>query len=531
MRAKLEGVVSSIRRSSIINLAIAFLLSVPLLAPLVELARNPSALAALLETPRIASLLGNTLGLAVGAVLLAVPAGIALAVFVEYRRVPERRLLVGFPVLGAVIPLSVMAAGWQAVFGVVGLPDIGGWRPWRLGLLPAIWVHGVAGIPWVAGFAVLALRSSDRDLEADASLAGGNRAVWLGVLWPRLRLAAFAGACWVIAQAFTDSTATDLFMVRTFAEEVYFQLVGNPAGVAAAVAVTLPAWIASNVLAVFVLRRIANKRVETLAACREFSGFGGRFGAAVAWFGLLVLAAVPLVGLLVRTGSAFQFLQVAKAHGFTLVSSVLWSAVAGLLAAIISFLACWQARQSRRWAGFLLVLTAVAWVTPAPLLGFGLKSVIAWLVALEDAILGSDAAFAPLRTMLYDQPSPIPGVWVAVLRFFSLAAAVMWVAVSRIPRELIDAARLEGGERAVWRAVVWPGVRVAFAACVAAVGLLSLGEVVATKLVQPPGWRSFSGDLFDAMHYGADATVAAMCLLQAAVTALLVLVLFARSRG
>ena len=67
--------------------------------------------------------------------------------------------------------------------------------------------------------------------------------------------------------------------------------------------------------------------------------------------------------------------------------------------------------------------------------------------------------------------------------------------------------------------MVWPLCRGAFARAAVVVAALSLGEVVAGKLVEPPGRRTFAEELFNAMHYGADVTVAAMCLLQIAATA------------
>jgi len=394
------------------------------------------------------------------------------------------------------------------------------------GLLPAIWVHAISGTPWVAGFVLLALRTTDQRLEDDARLTGGERAVWRNVLWPRVRLAAFAGACWVFVQAFTEVAVTDLFMVRTFAEEVYFELVGNPAGVAAAVAVTLPGWLVATLLAVVVLRRFTVSRVWGAGFDASTMIGGSRWVGFTVWIGAVVTVAVPLLGLAIRTGDSGLFLRVVRVHGFTLAESVLWSAVAGFVTASLAFAACWHARDSRRWSGFLLVLTAFAWVTPAPLVGLGLKSLIGMLVSCEDAVFGFDVAFAPVRSLLYDQPSPLPFVWAGVLRFFPIGVAILWPAVRSIPRELLDASWLDGGRRAAWQAAVWPWVRQAFLTTSVAVGLLSLGEVVATKLVQPPGRRSFAGDLFDAMHYGADATVAAMCLLQITVMAIVVACLF-----
>ncbi|MCE9568386.1 MAG: hypothetical protein K8U57_40825 [Planctomycetes bacterium] len=507
-----------------------FFVFTPLVFPLVELIRHPSGFRALLESTRIASLLGNTLALAIGAVFLAVPAGIVVAALLERGEVRGRSLLRLLILLGAVIPLSVAASAWQALFGLATLPDLGGWRPWMQGLLPAIWVHAVSGVPWVAGFVMLALRSTDPRLEDDARLTGGDRAVWRTVLWPRVRLAAFAGGCWVFVQAFTEVSVTDLFMVRTFAEEVYFELVGNPAGVAAAVAVTLPVWLVAAMLAVVMLKRAAVSQVWS-GGFETVTASGSRWVAFAVWLVAVAFVAVPLLGLALRTGDISLFVRVVRVHGFTLAESVLWSAVAGFIAAWLAFAICWQTRDSRRGSAFLLTLTAIAWVTPAPLVGLGLKSLIAVLVLCEDAVLGFDAAFSPVRSLLYDQPSPVPFVWAAVLRFFPVAVAVLWPAMRSIPRELLNAAELDGGRKAVWRAVAWPWLRSSFVMASAAVGLLSLGEVVSTKLVQPPGRRSFAGDLFDAMHYGADATVAAMCLLQITVMALIIGCQFRGIRG
>jgi iron(III) transport system permease protein len=376
---------------------------------------------------------------------------------------------------------------------------------------------------------MLALRTTDPQLEDDARLAGGSRAVWRGVLWPRVRFAALAGAGWVAVQALTESAVTDVMMVRTFAEEVYFQLVGNPAGVSAAVAVTLPVWVGSAVVVTLVLRRIAGVEGEV----RKRNAASSRSAAATVslWFGVVVFVGIPVGALVLRVGEAGQFRRVASAHGFTLLDSLLWAAVAGIAAAALALGACWRGRNSRRWAVALLVLTAAAWVTPAPLAGLGLKTAIGGLVSAEDAILGPDSVFAPVRSLFYDQPSPLPGVWAHLLRFFPVAVVVLWPAVRSVPRELIDSATLDGGRRAAWRAAVWPCVRRAFGFAVVAVALLALGEVVSAKLVQPPGRHGFAQELFDAMHYGADSTVAAMCLLQVATLAVVSVMVLRCGRG
>jgi ABC-type Fe3+ transport system permease subunit len=171
----------------------------------------------------------------------------------------------------------------------------------------------------------------------------------------------------------------------------------------------------------------------------------------------------------------------------------------------------------------LFVLTIAAWVTPGPLVGMALKEVIKRLVAGEEVVLaraGLSLTFPPVSSALYDQPSPLPSAWAAAIRFFPLAVAVCWPAIRAVPRELTEAAALDGaGVRGEWELVTWPLTRAAFARAAVAVGVLALGEMSAGKLVAPPHYRAYILELFNQMHYGSEATVAAFCLIQVAVTA------------
>jgi ABC-type Fe3+ transport system permease subunit len=105
-----------------------------------------------------------------------------------------------------------------------------------------------------------------------------------------------------------------------------------------------------------------------------------------------------------------------------------------------------------------------------------------------------------------------------VIRFFPIAVALLWGTIRNLPRHLLDTALLDQGRRAQWRVVVWPRSKLALTRAAIAVGALQLGDVIASKLVQPPGRRSFSQELFNAMHYGGDATTSALALLQIAAT-------------
>jgi iron(III) transport system permease protein len=374
-------------------------------------------------------------------------------------------------------------------------------------------------------------------LEEDALLTGGPGAVVRTVLLPRAGLASAAAAGWVAVTAATEIPVTDAMMVRTFAEEVYTQFVSATEGLAAAVAVTVPVWAATAVAAGWLARPVVRtfgepagepgipvnlrfpKRVKVAAALGLWAaavGFAGLPVAAVVWkaggggtrFGWEVAGLAAAVGRVLRT------------DGGTLAGSVGSAAAAGGVAAGLAWVACRFAGESRGFARFLFVLCVGLWVTPGPLVGLGLKRAVALLLDAEDAVLsvtGVSPDFPPVRSALYDQPSPVPAGWAAVVRFFPVAVAVLWPAVRAVPRELLDAAKLDGV--GVWKFVLIPLTGSAAVRAAIAVGALALGEVSAGKLVNPPFRSAYILRLFDQMHYGADSTVAALCLVQIVSTA------------
>src|SRR5262249_6768174 len=129
--------------------------------------------------------------------------------------------------------------------------------------------------------------------------------------------------------------------------------------------------------------------------------------------------------------------------------SLLVAGVAGVVTASLALATCRAVRGAPRLGVAILVVAALAWAMPGPLVGLGMKEVIH---ALLD-VTGSDI----MEEALYRAPSPVPLVWADVVRFFPCALALLWPVVRRIPPELSDAARVDGaGALAEFRHVVWP---------------------------------------------------------------------------
>lgn len=509
----------------------------PVVVPLVAALRSPEAFAAFRESDRLRSLAGNTAGLAALATLIAVPLGSLLAVVIRRLPVWGRGALRGVVLVALFIPLPVTAVAWQAVLGgwLPALPlDPGAvaWRAWSVGLLPAGFVHGMAGVPWVAWVVGEVLARTDRDLEDDATLAGGPLEVLRRVVLPRATLAAALAGGWVTVQTATEIPVTDAMMVRTFAEEVYTRLVGDGSGVAAAVAVTLPVWLAGVLVGLLATRRVGVPPTVSAPPPLRTPGWVKPLASLAAWGVVALSAGLPLAALVLKAAGGgspagprvgelvAQLTKVARADGRLLLASLLWAAVTGVVTAALARWSCWAAARSRRFARFLLVLCVVLLLAPGPGVGLGLKEVIGGLVDAEAwllAAVGWEPAFPPLATGLYYQASPLPGLWAAAVRLLPVACVVIWPAVRGIPRELWEAAALDGyGWRGEWRLVAAPLTAGAFGRAAAAVAALAVGEVSAGKLVAPPGHESYILRLFAQMHYGAEGTVAALCLLPVA---------------
>jgi ABC-type Fe3+ transport system permease subunit len=231
-----------------------------------------------------------------------------------------------------------------------------------------------------------------------------------------------------------------------------------------------------------------------------------------------VLLGVPLASLVWRAGlipetgswSLTTLLShvrlVERSNRRLLGESLFTAAAAGVACAGLALTVCWAARSAPRFRGGVLALMAVAWAMPGPVVGFGLKSTLEWIVNGS----GSEV----LDRLLWRGPSPLPVTWVDVIRFFPCAVALLWPVVRLLPAELSDAARVDGatpGRELV--TVVWPLMAPACLRAGLAVAVLSLGELSAGKIAKAIGSPTFAESIFTQMHYGVTNNLAAQCLL------------------
>ncbi|MEE9405310.1 MAG: ABC transporter permease subunit [Algisphaera sp.] len=478
---------------------------------------------------RLRGLLLNSTLLAGGALLISVPLGTFLAVAIAKTSIQWRRGLEGCLVVMLFVPLYVQATAWQAAVGQGGwLVDAG----WLMGWRGAIWIHGVAAIPWVVLFVAATLRKVPRELEEESLQ---DVAAWR-VLWQVSLQHAAAGivaaGLWITVICFSEIAVTDLFQVRTFAEEIYTAASLGTLGEGAAGEPSLVGsdlWlgtlsivflVAAALTAIWVWVPVADfvspasDWVWRLRRRRWLFSF-------VAWGIVAGVVGVPLLGLLGKAGAVItpsaegvvQSWSVGKAA--TLVASSPWEhrrelgwsviigGVASVATVVVGVLLGWGMRF-RRLPSLPTALTlALGFAIPGPLLGVW---IIGWLNHPDDSMLW------PL-TWCYDHTILAP-VLAQFLRAVPLTTLIVGAQFASLPQDVLDSARSDGA--GWWRqltsiALPWSWPAVAAAGCMAMI--VAMGDLAATLLVVPPGVSPLSVRIFGLLHYGAEDRVSALCLM------------------
>jgi iron(III) transport system permease protein len=488
--------------------------------------------------PRVGRLWANTALLAAAATLVAVPMGTVAALAVFKSDTPGRRLAVLLFTGMLFVPLYVVTGAWDAGFGIQGWQTLVAnprlaYEPWLAGWRAAIWVHGLAAVPWVVLIVGAGLRAVEAEIEEDAATCATPLQVVGHITLPRAAPAIVMASIWVAIVAAVEISVTDFFQLRTFAEEVYTQAALGTFGLIDSVENSQPfsaagLWIGlllSSVLALAAMLA-AGRLFSQLADAPQRAPWIWRLGswrwpAAIAlWAIMLLVAGVPLANLAYKAG--IQVSATASGHvrswspakvaeriaaapgeyrGELWLSTRIGAGAATAALALAVPLA-WSMRLARRSPRIRLAVLALCLTIPGPLLGLAAihllnrppDSPFSWMAALYDS------NFAP---------------WlVQTIRALPLVTLVLWPALASVPQAMLEAAATEGA--GWWRQLLqiampqrWPAVAAAWLVGFA----VAVGELAATVLVLPPQkYTAISVRVFQMLHYGVDDRLAAICL-------------------
>jgi iron(III) transport system permease protein len=463
-----------------------------------------------------------------------------LAFLIARTDLPGRRLFAVVIAVMLFMPLYVQTAAWQAGFGQQGwftlivlepgTPLLDRWRG-------AIWIHALAGIPWVTLIVGLALRLVEPQFEEAALLdASPARVVW-HVTLPRAMPAILVAAVWVAVMTAGEITVTDMWQLRTFAEEVF---IGFSLDTLEETALGVMPGVLLTAVLILAALAVCRRWMEGDFAPPRRPPWTFRLGpwrwpaALVAASVLLCVAGVPLVNLVVNLGSQTELVAGERVHQWSAARAAVnfaasvwefrrelgWSLVTGAAAAtgslVLAVLLAWPAQRGgcRLWPA--LVLIAICFATPGPFIGLALS----WLLNMPNQ---------RLLNWLYDRSILAPTLALTI-RALPLVTLIVLFALRSVPRRTLEAAALDGA--GPWRQLFLIALPQRIAALAGAwlVGLaVALGDLSASFLVLPAGFSPLSRRIFEEVHYGVPdriagitlAAIAMMCVLALASVGLL----------
>jgi iron(III) transport system permease protein len=419
-------------------------------------------------------------------------------------------------------------------------------QPWLAGWRAAIWIHGLAAVPWVVLIVGAALRAVEAEAEEDAATCASPASVLWHVSIPRAFPAVAVAGLWIATIVLTEISVTDFFQVRTFAEEVYTQAALGSFGYVFGATATSPQvplpdigfWsglILSAVLAGLVIvgarRLFADWNDASTRAPWIWRLRAARWPAAMLLLlAVVLLAGVPLANLAYKAGIQVTATDAGRVRSWSIAKLLgriwiapwefrgeLWlsswlGAAAATAAVVIAVPLAWSLRSyalSQKFARFAaapwlrLLAIALCLTIPGPLLGLGVIHILDRTVNSPLAALATlyDSNFAP---------------WlVQTVRTLPIVTLILWPALASVPQVMLDTAAMDG--TGWWGRLLriavpqrWPAIAAAWLIAFA----VAIGELAATILVMPPqrGATALSIQVFQLLHYGVDDRVAAICL-------------------
>lgn len=395
--------------------------------------------------------------------------------------------------------------------------------------------HGLVFLPLAALGLGRAFASVDRDLTDAARLDAGDGPLLRRVLIPSAMWAYVALGAYLALFVLTDYSISDLFRIRTFAEEIYLQYALDTS-LGRAALTGLPVLVLGIPLLLAALRYLRHHGTWDASAVAEFSAptnrpstiaqrrrapqgtsphfIPGNPPPAVRWAAraassIILLTALAIVAVVAaRLDSPADFLTRTASMRDELLNTAIVSiaSVACLLAVAVGF--AWMFLRTRRGRFAILAGVTLILATPAPVIAIALISLL---------------NRPGLPGLIYDSPAAmILGLFV---RFLPFAILLLAPAVQRIPRTLEESMKLDG---ATWFDaqvhLFWPNLVRDLAFCALVLLVATFGEIACTMLLVPPGFPTVPVRAYSLLHFGVYQDLAALAL---ASTASILAIVFA----
>ena len=447
--------------------------------------------------PRQLALARNTLTIALGTVCSTLAFGVPLGFLLCRTDLRARKFFAILSLLPVLIPPHIHAIAWNRLGPLLNrLFSIDLYSPGGV-----VWVMTLAYLPYVTLLTAAGLQLADRGLEEAALLCRPMRQTLRKITLPLLAPYILAGAVLVFVFAATDFGVPDILRVRVYSVEIFVQFSAFYDNRAAAL-LSLPVVVTAAGLVVWGYRRMRGLsfvRVSSQLNRQAAVELRRRQAPVLAFVvGLLAFSAgVPLAVLLYAAGGVSSYTAALSSSAGQFAYSALLAAMAALLAAGIGFILAYGIERFKtRACEVLQAFAMLPLAVPAVSVGIGLIHV--WNRPFVDAV--------------YDSSAMVILGYVARFVPFAVIAAIAGLKQIDVRLEEVAAfatpCRLKIINRIVLRLAA-----PALAAGGFIVFVLSFQELGTTLLVIPPGRETVPIRIYNLMHYGADHTVAALCLL------------------
>jgi iron(III) transport system permease protein len=496
---------------------------------------------ALLSDPAFWTAAVNTVEFAATVTVISITVGGALAVLCERTDLPGRRLLLGTAILPILLPPLGLIMGWTTLYGDGGyltnfitgtlhLPwDLG--TPWGMGVMGA-----AVSVPIALITVRAALRGGDPSLEDAARGAGASTLkVLMRITVPMLRPALLSAAVLIFTISL-EQLGIPIFLgaphnVNFLASYLYTTWSNSPTPDPASISAGAVLFLVVATALIVLRRRLlgAEERFAGRTDARE-----GRWLPLRRWrapLTLLVIAYMvittfaPVGGVILASFVSLLTPLISPFHLLTLdnfrtvftdptISSTIGNSLIVAGAGSIAT------------TGLIAVATLVAHRSR-----FALRQSLRFLMLYPRSVPGVIVSLAFFWSFLFFVP---PGAWVRTnligecialaVRGIPLAYMIMYPSLTRIATDLDDAARVVGaGWWATSRRVVLPLLRPAILGSLMILFIAILNDYEAAIFLAQPNTQLMSVEMLQLYARGTQGPVAALAVLQLAITAVVLL--------
>ena len=488
------------------------------LLPLIQLGKEAlwfqgqldlSPLRELLLTQSQWALLTNSLLLAAGASSVALILGLPFALLCQKTDLRGRTFFGLAYLVPLLIPPYMQAIVWShllakngslnaLLMAALGLSE----APLNAHSLPgAIFVLGLAYFPFVTLLTVSGLKSTDSRYEEAALLQQGTWRTLTRITLPLILPHIIAGTLFVFIFSIIDFGVPDILRVKVYPIEIFIQF-SALYNERAAVVLGLPLLLITTVLIVLQVWTMRGRSyvsfADGLKGIHRYS-LGWIHGPALAFclavVGLAVL--VPVGVLLKVSGSLASYQKILNSSLGQIGFSFLMAAAGATAMTVLAFLvAHTMIRSSGKLRIVLEYLTQLPFAIPPILLGLGLIKV--WNRPITDWLYGSYLII-------------IVGY---LAHFIPFTIRAIYASLQQLNPRLEEMGCLSSAGRfRVTGGITLPLIRNGLMTGFFISFILALGELGVTLLVIPPGMATIPIKIYNFMHYGAEAMVAALCLI------------------